>query len=119
MTIGDKMPSGYNYTADIEKIRTYVLNLAHKRGGDKAYILRQVLGYTQDDAEEFRQFILENVEAGTIKKIEDTVWGQKIRVDINTGIINHKGEAILLTAWIQEDLDKNELRLTTAYIQGR
>ncbi|NCO76690.1 MAG: hypothetical protein GW795_16120 [Cyanobacteria bacterium] len=102
----------------IKKITGYALKLNHPNGGDKAYMFKRHLGYTQDNY----AFLLAQIEEKAL--IEDTIerppneHGRIFQVDLQI-LGNYEGQKeIVRTGWIIKP-NSNIAQLTTLYIIER
>lgn len=102
----------------IKKITGYALKLNHPSGGDKAYMFKRHLGYTQDNY----SFLLTQIEekALTENAIErpSNEHGRIFQVDLQI-LGNYEGQQeTVRTGWIVKP-NSNIARLTTLYIIER
>ncbi len=102
----------------IAKITGYALNLNHPVGGDKAYMFKKHLGYTQDNY----QFLIEQIEGKVLTalavELEPNQYGRIFQVDLEIlGSLLGQKEKVR-TGWIIKP-NSNVAQLTTLYIIER
>lgn len=97
---------------DERKVRDYLLNPLHARGGHKARMFAAALGYQRFD----HVRLIEQIRAGILRHeavlIDAVPYGERLRVEIP--IVGPTGSATVRTLWIirtGEDVP----RLTSAY----
>jgi hypothetical protein len=93
-----RLPNCEKAVLDLRKIEHYCLDPDHPRGRHKARVLRQALGLSRDDAEWFRNALLEAVKDtdGTIHR-EDSL-GTQWRADVS--ITRQGRRAVVRTVWL-------------------
>ena len=106
------LPNADRAIIDERKVRNYLLNPLHVRGGGQARMFAAALGYGRFDhgrlIERIKQAILQH-EAALVDAVPH---GERFRVDVS--IVGPAGSAIVRTLWIirtGEDVP----RLTSAY----
>lgn len=66
----------------ISKITGYALNINHPVGGDKAYMFRKHLGYTQDNYQFLLQQIEEKALTADAVELKPNQYGRIFQVDL-------------------------------------
>jgi hypothetical protein len=97
---------------DERKVRDYLLNPLHARGGHKARIFAAALGYRRFDHARLIQRIKEGILRHEAHLVDTMPHGERLRVEIP--ITGHTGSAIVRTLWIVRT-DEDVPRLTSAY----
>jgi hypothetical protein len=97
---------------DERKVRDYLLNPLHPRGGHKARMFAAALGYRRFDHARLIAQIREGIVRHEAAPIDAVVYGERFRVDIP--IIGPAGSAIVRTLWIVRT-GEHVPRLTSAY----
>ncbi len=102
----------------IAKVTSYALNVNHPVGGDKAYMFRKHLGYTQDNY----QFLIEQIEGKVLTalavELEPNQYGRIFQVDLEILGSNQGQKEKVRTGWIIKP-NSNIAQLTTLYIIER
>ena len=83
---------------DLRKIEHYCFDPAHPRGRHKARVLRQALGLTRDDAEWFRNALLEAVQGTDATMHQEDYLGTQRRADVS--ITRQGRRAVVRTVWL-------------------
>lgn len=102
----------------IQKIIGYALKLDHPYGGDKAYMFKKYLGYTQNNY----SFLLAQIEEKALR--EDAIerpsneYGRIFQIDLEILGNYEKQKEIVRTGWIVKS-NSNVAQLTTLYIISR
>ena len=107
-----KIPNGENAFVDIRKLRDYALDPEHRVGRHKARLFAAFLNMAMDDAEAFRDILLQVIithDAVTGKRDE---FGQRYQIDFN--LEWQDKEAKIRSAWNIRP-DENFPRLVTCY----
>jgi hypothetical protein len=100
------------------KVTSYALNLNHPVGGDKAYMFRKHLGYTQDNYQFLLQQIEEKVLTADAVELQPNQYGRIFQVDLEIlGSLPGQKEKVR-TGWIIKS-SSNVAQLTTLYIRER
>jgi hypothetical protein len=97
---------------DERKVRDYLLNPLHARGGHKARMFAAALGYRRFDHARLIKHIREGILTHEALRIDAVPYGERFRVEIP--IVGSGGSAVVRTLWIirtGEDVP----RLTSAY----
>jgi hypothetical protein len=97
---------------DERKVRDYLLNPLHARGGHKARIFAAALGYRRFDHARLIGHIRQGILTHEAVRMDAVPYGERFRVDIS--IVAPARSAIVRTLWIirtGEDVP----RLTSAY----
>ncbi len=97
---------------DERKVRDYLLNPLHARGGHKARMFAAALGYRQFDHARLIKQIREGILRHEAVPIDHGPHGQRFRVEIP--ITGPAGSAIVRTLWIIRT-DEDVPRLSSAY----
>ena len=105
------IPDANRAIAAAEKVRDYLLNLAHPDGGPKA-IWFHSLGYERDEWTHLAQDLLAIAEHCVRFDTETTQFGVKYKASGALGRPGHRPGKVL-TVWIVEDDDPP--RLVTAH----
>ena len=98
---------------DIAKLRDYCLDSPHPEGRHKARVFRSALDLTEDDAEELRQSVLDQVAQAETVPGETDEYGSRYLVDFE--LTRGSKKARVRTTWI---VRRNEdfPRLATCYV---
>jgi filamentous hemagglutinin len=97
---------------DERKVRDYLLNPLHARGGHKARMFAAALGYRRFDHARLINHIRKDILVHDAVRIDAMPYGERFRVEIP--IVGPTGSAMVRTLWIirtGEDVP----RLTSAY----
>ncbi|MDZ4834937.1 MAG: hypothetical protein SGJ27_14260 [Candidatus Melainabacteria bacterium] len=108
-----KLPNADRAFIEIEKLRSYCLNLQHPRGKNKARVFASLLGLAPDDSEVLRDAILKAALVEEAGHGERDGFGQRYTVDFQ--MAGPKKNVTVRSAWIirtEEDFP----RLTSCYI---
>jgi filamentous hemagglutinin len=97
---------------DERKVRDYLLNPLHARGGHKARMFAAALGYRRFDHARLIQQIKEGILRHDAVPIDAVPHGERFRVEIP--IVGPAGSAIVRTLWIVRT-GEDVPRLTSAY----
>jgi hypothetical protein len=76
------IPNAEDAVVDIRKLLDYVLNPKHGRGKHKARVFASVFGLTTDDAEAFREYLLQIVKTHDAQLGMEGNYGQMYRIDL-------------------------------------
>lgn len=102
----------------LSKITGYALNLNHPYGGDKAYMFKEHLGYTQDNYGFLKQQIEEKALIANALERPSNQHGRIFQVDLEI-LGNYEGQKEKVrTGWIIKP-NSNVAQLTTLYIIER
>ena len=94
----EKLPNFKEAIVSEGKTKDYLLNPNHNVGKDKAHVIRSVLGYGQNDYEEFSQLIKSNLPFYKIEKTEKTPYG--VKYDVRMVLYGKNARRLeLITAW--------------------
>jgi hypothetical protein len=97
---------------DIRKLRDYSLNPAHRVGKHKARLFASLLGMKIDDAEEFRDLLLNIARTHDAEMQEKDEHGQRYRIDC---IVSwHENQTLARSVWNVRP-DEDFPRLITCY----
>ena len=105
------IPDANRAVVEDEKVRDYLLNLAHPDGGSKA-IWFHSLGYVRDEWNQLAADLLAIARNCTTFDTETTGFGVKYKAMGTVGRPDYR-PGVVLTVWIVEDNDPP--RLVTAY----
>jgi filamentous hemagglutinin len=97
---------------DEGKVRGYLLNPLHARGGHKARMFAAALGYRRFDHARLIRQIREGILRHEAVLIDLTPHGERFRVEIS--VVGPAGWAVVRTLWIVRT-GENVPRLTSAY----
>lgn len=97
---------------DERKVRDYLLNPLHARGGHKARMFGAALGYQRFDYARLIKQINEGILRHEAMLIDEVPHGQRFRVEIP--MTGPAGSATVRTLWIIRT-DEDVPRLTSAY----
>lgn len=107
-----KIPNAEHAIVDIRKLRDYALNTEHRVGRHKARLFSALLAMNIDDAEMFRDELLQVVRTHDATLGIEDEQGQRHRIDFT---LSWRGrEAIILSAWIIRS-GEDFPRLVTCY----
>lgn len=76
------IPNANRAVVDIRKLRDYVLNPLHERGKHKARVFASVFGLTANDAETFREYLLQVVQTHEAQLGTRGNYGQMYWIDL-------------------------------------
>ena len=108
-----KLPNAQRAVIDLRKLRDYALNPNHGRGRHKARVFFAALGLTADDAENFRQILI-NVALEKDADIgERDHYGQRFVIDFEMS--GPTGRAVVRSGWIIRAVEDFP-RLTSCYV---
>lgn len=107
------MPNGDKAVVDINKLRDYCLSEEHPRGKHKARIFAAALGWSGDDAEHFRELLLNAAGTGDAAVGEKDEFGQRHIIDFVAE--GSKGTATIRSAWIVRE-EEDVPRLVTCWV---
>jgi hypothetical protein len=108
-----QLPNGERAIVQIEKLRDYCLNPAHRVGSHKAHVFESVLGLTAAHAEELQQRLLGVARTGEAVVGVQNAYGQRYVVDFE--MTTPVGTVVVRSTWIilaGEDIP----RLTSCYV---
>ena len=106
------LPNAERAIVDIRKLRDYCLHPLHDEGQHKARLFATTLGMTADDAEDWRDLLLEAVITHEAHLGRRDTYGQRYMVDCQ--VVWQDKRAIIRSGWIIE-YDSDTPRLTTCY----
>jgi hypothetical protein len=95
-----------------EKIRDYLLDAGHRRGGSKARVLLS-LGYRREDWELLERDIRQQHLTADVAVNKENPWGQ--RYEIRAPLITPSGRTIMIESIWQIDAGSNVPRFITMY----
>ena len=107
-----KIPNAENAIVDIRKLQDYCLNPHHNKGKHKARLFASLLGMSINDAEEFRNVLLEAVKEQDAQLGEKNAYGQRYTLDFTLNWQDK--QATIRSAWMIET-NSDIPKLTTAY----
>ncbi len=108
-----KVPNADYAVVDIQKLREYSLNLAHRTGKHKARVFLAILGMTTNDAEALQGILLQAVKEYEAELGLKDKYGQRYHVDF---LLMWKGkQGMIRSAWIIEPQVAYP-RLTSCYV---
>lgn len=107
-----KIPNAEQAIIDIRKLRDYCLNPQHNKGKHKARLFSSMLGMNSNDAETFRNILLEVVKRHDAELADKDARGQRYTLDF---ILEWQGkQATIRSGWIIET-NSDIPKLTTAF----
>jgi hypothetical protein len=100
---------------DAVKIKDYLLNENHPIGGAKAKFMKEVLGYSTDDAELFHKNVIVAIKDKIPSSSEKTPYGMKYAY--HTELVGKAGVKVStnVIVVIQKDNEKTTYRIITVY----
>ncbi|MBF2058094.1 MAG: hypothetical protein IGQ45_12990 [Cyanobacterium sp. T60_A2020_053] len=99
----------------LQKITIYALNPNHPYGGDKAYMFKKYLGYTQDNYGFLKQQIERKALTANALELTSNQYGRIFQIDLEIQG-NYEGQKEKVrTGWIVKN-NSNIAQLTTLYI---
>jgi hypothetical protein len=107
-----KVPNAENAIISEEKLRLYLLNPAHRRGGSKARVLL-VLGYSAANWQQLAADLRAQHLTADIECQMDSDYGE--RFEIVAPISGPNGRSILFRSVWQTDIGTDHPRLITMY----
>ncbi len=107
-----KIPNGDKAVIAPEKLRDYLLNPAHRRGGSKAHLLVS-LGYSADDWQRLEADLRAQHLNGDVDCEADTDYGKRFEIIAPLG--GQSGHAVIFRSVWQIDLGTDYPRLITMY----
>ena len=110
-----RLPNGDQAEVDIAKLTEYALNPGHPKGGAKARLFAALLGFTKDNADDFRKILLQVAKTEDVTSRPPTAYGQPY--DMKANVIGPKGSCVVVTITWFIDVGKNHPRLVTCYIE--
>ncbi len=108
-----RLPNGAAAVADIEKLRSYCLNVAHPEGRHKARMFRAILGMTEAHADLLRAALLDAAAACDASTAGADQYGQRFVIEFQLGHVGRS--ALVRSAWIVRT-GENFPRLTSCYV---
>lgn len=106
------IPNAENAVIDIRKLRDYCLNPEHDEGKHKARLFSASLGMKAENAEEFREMLLEAVKTQEVSLGRCDEFGQRYILDFSLEWQNRS--TTIRSDWIIEE-GSDTPRLTTCY----
>lgn len=107
------LPNAERAFVNIEKLRSYCLNLQHPRGRNKARLFASLVGLTENDSEVLRDAIMQAVLTKTAEPGEQDDFGQRYTVDFE--LEGRTKSVTVRTTWIVR-INEDFPRLTSCYI---
>lgn len=101
---------------DTRKLTNYALDINHIKGGNKAIVFKQVLGFTSDNADKLIKQVLEKIDITQFVKKDTSKFGVKyeqILKDVQ-GVTGRKANVV--TGWLYDE-EKKKYRLTSIYVE--
>lgn len=111
--MASKLPNAERAVVDIAKLRDYSLNPTHEKGKHKARVFRAALGFTEADAEQLRQLVINAALNSEALPGAFTPYGKRFAVDFQ--VMGLTGPATVRAVWIVRN-DEDFPRLTSCYI---
>jgi filamentous hemagglutinin len=97
---------------DERKVRDYLLNPLHARGGHKARMFAAALRYRRFDHARLIKHIKEGILTHEAVRVDAIRYGERFRVEMS--IVGPAGSAVVRTLWIIRT-GEDVRRLTSAY----
>jgi hypothetical protein len=107
-----KLPNAQDAIIAPEKLRDYLLNPAHRRGGPKSRVLR-AMGYEAQNWPQLEADLRSQHLSADIESEELTDYGW--RYVIQTALTGPRGHAVIFYSVWQIDLGSDRPRLVTMY----
>jgi hypothetical protein len=107
-----KIPNADRALIAEDKLREYVLNLAHRRGASKAHVLRS-MGYQAARWQELEADLRNQHLTVVIDRVVDTAYGR--RYEIHAPLTGPSGRTITFRSVWQIDIGTSQPRLITMY----
>ena len=108
-----KLPNAERAFVDVRKLRDYCLSADHPRGQHKARVFKSVLGWTADQAEDVRPWLLEEVLREDAGFLGADDYGQRYALDFP--VQGAGGLAMVRSLWIIRH-DGDFPRFTSCYV---
>src|SRR6266852_8636513 len=109
-----RLPNPERAYVDLRKLRDYCLNPEHPRGRHKARLFAEALGFSEYDAEDLQQALLEAACANEAVLVGADDFGKRYTVDLR--VEGRTGTAIVRSLWIVKRGEEFP-RLITCYVQ--
>jgi hypothetical protein len=106
------IPNSDNAVISIEKLRDYLLNSEHRRGGHKAKLLL-AFGYRTDNPERLDQDLRAQHLTAECHEIKQSPWGT--RYEIRSPLATPNGRTIMMESIWQIDTGTDVPRFITMY----
>ncbi len=107
-----KIPNADKAVIAEDKLRTYLLNVTHRRGGSKARLLVS-MGYAPDDWQRLETDIREGHLTADVDQLAESDYGT--RFEIVAPLIGPTGRSVNFRSIWQIDLGTDYPRLITMY----
>ena len=107
-----KIPNADRAIIAPEKLRDYLLNPAHRRGGSKARLLL-AFGYRADAWQALEADLRSQHLAADVARIQENAWGR--RFEIRTPLLTPTGRRIVMESVWQIDSGNDVPRFITMY----
>ena len=107
-----KLPNAENAVIAEDKLRDYLLNPGHRRGGSKARLLI-LLGYSAENWQQLEAHLRTQHLPCDVAEIAETDWG--MRYEIVAPLVCPSGESVNLRSIWQVDIGTDAPRLITMY----
>ena len=111
-----KMPNAENAVIAPEKLRDYLLNPEHRRGGSKAKLLL-ALGYQADQWQQLETDVRQQHLTADVEEVEENDYGMCYA--IVAGLTGPNARTIIFRSIWQIDLGTDFPRLITMYPEKR
>lgn len=108
-----KLPNAEEAIVDLRKLRDYCLSPEHERGKHKARVFHSVLGFSQENAQQLREALLEAVLHEDARQTRADQYGVRYVVDFEMS--GPSGRATVRSGWIVRS-DEEFPRLTSCYV---
>lgn len=107
-----KLPNATDAVIAAEKLRLYLLNLAHRRGGSKARLFLS-LGYSAAEWEQLEADLRAQHAASDVELVTNSEYGE--RYEIVARLVGPNGRSIVFRSIWQIDTGMDYPRLITIY----
>ena len=109
-----KMPGGETAIVDLEKLTGYFLNPEHPRGKHKARVFAAALGFTAENANDFRAALLSAAATTDAQPGASDRFGDRYMLEFE--INGPRGTAVVKSTWIVRRGESSP-RLTSCFVK--
>jgi hypothetical protein len=113
----EKLPNAVSASTTQEKLQGYLLNSNHPVGGNKAKVIRSVLGYHYQNWDVLADKIYRAVQDASVVRIMKTRYG--VKYETHLLIEGEKGKSLLMRTIWQIDNESDIPRLVTVTFDRR
>ena len=98
-----------------KKTVDYLLNPHHPQGASKAKFMKEVLGYSQEDAKNFHKNVVLSIKGKSPQKTIETPYG--IKHTFNTKLVSKDGKSVYanVVVVVQKDNGRVTYKIVTVY----